>query len=308
MNPGRGLAALAGLLFLLPMLAVAAASEGPRDPAGLLPPPYARLVTYDRDTAAQERVFMQARLERAERDFRGPGAVRSDATLETVVYRFPEGTRPADLVRHYGDQIAGEPEFQCDGRDCGRSNEWANQLFGSPLLYGPDARQSYAAWVTEGKQVAVYAIERGNRRVYASVRVLVPIGSDTAADRLRSQLINQGWVVIPDVVPAADGTLSPSALAASQQFASVVRGLEFWVVCHLYADDPVAALLRASAACASRVAERLSADGTAPRVFGAGPLLPRGATVGNRIELVIPESMRDAATGASSSAARPDAR
>lgn len=307
MSLGRVRAALAGLLWFVPVFAVAAVSVEPRDPAGLLPPSYARLVAYDREAGAQERVFMRGRLERAARDFRGPGAVRSDATLESAVYRFPEGTRPVDLIRHYGDQIDVEPLFQCDGRDCGRSNEWANQLFGSPLLYGPDARQSYAAWLTEGKQISVYAIERGNRRVYATVRVLVPTGTDQAADQLRRQLINHGWVVIPDVVPAADGTLSPSSLAATQRFADVVRGLDFWVVCHLDAVDPVATLLRASAACASTVAENLSPDGAGPNVFGAGPLLPRTAALGNRVELVLPEAVRNSVPDASASSPDPAA-
>lgn len=305
----RVLQAVVWALTLQPLLplSVAAASTDPRDPADLLPPPHARRVTYDHDAALQARVFMQGRLERAERDFRGPAAVRSEASLESAVYRLPEGTRPTDLVQHYADQMPGDPAFRCDGRDCGRSNEWANQLLGSALLYGPDGRQSYAAWVTEGRQISVYAIERGNRRVYVNVRVLVPGASDSAAARVRGQLMNQGWVMVPEVVPDPDGNLSAPDLAASQRFAQALGGLEFWVVCHLYSAEPVTKLLRVSAACASRVAEQLTTAEHTPGAFGAGPLMPRTTPNRNRIELVLTKTISDRALEASASSPGRDA-
>lgn len=61
--------------------------------------------------------------------------------------------------------------FQCEGRDCGRSNVWANQIFGQATLYGRDADQDYlvAASRQAGgtvKLFVLYTVTRGNQRDY----------------------------------------------------------------------------------------------------------------------------------------------
>ncbi|MGO1460978.1 MAG: DUF4892 domain-containing protein [Marinobacter sp.] len=67
--------------------------------------------------------------------------------------------------------------FECSGVRCGRSNVWANQVFGQSVLYGRDATQDYlvaggiaedgSRWLT-----SVYTVTRGNLREYVWVEHL----------------------------------------------------------------------------------------------------------------------------------------
>ncbi|MGO1501811.1 MAG: DUF4892 domain-containing protein [Marinobacter sp.] len=75
-----------------------------------------------------------------------------------------------ELLRERGAQVL----FECSGIRCGRSNVWANQIFGQSVLYGRDATQDYlvagvvaddgSRWLT-----SVYTVTRGNLREYVWV-------------------------------------------------------------------------------------------------------------------------------------------
>jgi len=60
--------------------------------------------------------------------------------------------------------------YQCHGRSCGSSNQWANQVFHQSRLYGLDNQQSYAALKQDTLKgpnyYALYSTERGNKKVY----------------------------------------------------------------------------------------------------------------------------------------------
>lgn len=72
--------------------------------------------------------------------------------------------------------LSGRVLFDCQGQECGRSNVWANQIFGQATLYGRDSEQDYlAALVTDGQTrqlVLVYTVTRGNLREYVWVEQL----------------------------------------------------------------------------------------------------------------------------------------
>lgn len=77
------------------------------------------------------------------------------------------------LLRDRGAQVL----FECSGIRCGRSNVWANQIFGQSVLYGRDATQDYlvagvvaddgSRWLT-----SVYTVTRGNLREYVWIEHL----------------------------------------------------------------------------------------------------------------------------------------
>ncbi len=92
--------------------------------------------------------------------------------------------------------------FECSGIGCGRSNVWANQIFGQRVLYGRDATQDYlvagnmesdgSRWLT-----LVYTVTRGNLREYVWIEhlavepgAMVP-GLGSVNNRIR------GPVVVP---------------------------------------------------------------------------------------------------------------
>ena len=66
--------------------------------------------------------------------------------------------------------------YQCYGRTCGSSNQWANQVFKQSRLYGLDSQQSYAALKQIGKTglnyYAVYSTQRGNKKVYFHLEMI----------------------------------------------------------------------------------------------------------------------------------------
>ena len=298
----RWLAACAlGLGSLLSMVALAAGSDisGSRDPLGIERFPRSWIVDYQRDDEVRPREFVMGRVERLRQDVRINDFLRVDATQESAIYRIPDGVPVSEVAAHFLSVLEGGVLYRCSGRDCGRSNEWANQIYGKAILYGPDGNQSYIAWEWQRRLISVYIIERGNKRIYAYVQVFDPADDaviDANALVLR-RLTGQGWTVIDGIHPAADGSL-PAAAAdilggLSAQLAEL-RGAVPYLVCHLYGPMPVDELLAASTRCAEAGVALLAAAGDQRRPivalpFGAGPLLPRGAMPVPRLELVVPD-------------------
>lgn len=294
-------AALVLLAFLsLPVLAAETDSPGSRDPFGVARYPRSWIVDYQRDDELRPREFVTSRVDRIRRDLRVPGLLRVDGTLEAVTYRMPDGATVSDVVAHYAEALGSDVVFRCRGRGCGRSNDWANQVFNQAILYGPDPNQVYVAREWQGRLVALYAIERGNQRVYAHLRYVEPEGgAGLAPNALLVQRLNErGWAVVDGVEPAPDGSLDAAArellagLAGSlEQFA----GQPVFVVCHLYGAVSAEPLLAESRRCAETSVEAIAAgagdaEGGVLRLqaFGAGALLPRSNLVRARLEIVLP--------------------
>jgi hypothetical protein len=75
-----------------------------------------------------------------------------------------------------------EQLYQCEGRRCGRSVEWANTVFGQRLLYGSDNAQRYTAHRVSAEaqeyRVAIYSIVRPPGRHFLHADILRIGGSD----------------------------------------------------------------------------------------------------------------------------------
>jgi hypothetical protein len=284
------------LVVALPSFGAELDAADSRDPAGIERFPRSWIVDYARDAENRPRQLVVDRLERLRGRHREDAILRFDATLESALYRIPDGTPVADVAAHFRAGVQDGLLYRCSGRDCGRSNDWANQIFGKAILYGPDGRQEYLAWEAQGRLFAVYIIERGNKRIYANVQVFDPVDDAvTGANTLLVQrLVGQGWAVIDGVVPAADGRLPGGAtavLAAVARELGDLAGGELALVCHLYHSARSPDELRAaSQQCADRGVTLLGEAGlpgtVKVRAFGAGPFAPRGASPVARLELV----------------------
>lgn len=297
--------ALGGLLLLaLGGAALGAADRedvaGSRDPDGIERFPQAWIIAYQRDDAVAPRSLITGRVDRIRRELRVDDQIEVDGTLESVIYQMPEGTPVADVEAHYRERLDGQVLFRCSGRACGRSNDWANQVFGEWILYGPDRNQRYLAMEWQGRLVSLYVIERGNRRVYAQLQVLEPQDGAAAepAPLLARTLAERGWAVIDGIEPEPDGSLSAGAREVLAQVPGRLGPLaveRLYVVCHVGdSGGDVAAKLAASQRCAESAREALreaaaAEGGAGPRFegFGAGPLLPRSRHPGSRLELVL---------------------
>lgn len=115
------------------------------------------------------------------------GTLRMDARLQvrgelaSFTWELPTDRSAADTfkatrlaLRGKGNQVL----FWCEGRECGESNLWANDILTNTRLLGSDDQQAFLLMRQEAGQhdtlVAVYCVMRGNRRVALHVERLAP--------------------------------------------------------------------------------------------------------------------------------------
>jgi len=98
--------------------------------------------------------------------------------LQRITWQVKEGFTAEEGYEFMTGQLEGEAEllFECDGRSCGSSAQWAAIVFERRELYGHDERQRYSAWRLQREDgtwwVVLYAVDRANRRHYLHVDLL----------------------------------------------------------------------------------------------------------------------------------------
>ena len=252
--------------------------------------------------------FVTGRVERSRRERRIDRSARVAANVRRVTYRTPPGTRLEDVVQHYRRALASMDEvFTCRGRDCGRSTVWANDVFLVKELVAPDPAQFYLAAAGDDELVAVYVVQRGNRRVYAHVEFARGNGIGALAhgrsrtrfaqnakhpfsNGIANALLQHRYTVLSDVVPDDAGGLDHAAREALDAAAAevAVLGRKVFVVCHFGGEAGAEAAVAQSLHCAQAAAARLRAGGVDAVPFGAGPMMPRRGVPHRRVELVVP--------------------
>ncbi len=148
--------------------------SGASDYPGLQRFPGAYIVQYKTRTDPDYR-FITGGLEKINGLIVSESERRLSGQLTKITYRIPEGHSPEEAFRQMLSQIetAGfKANFQCASRDCGSSNMWANAVFRYSRLYGVDSTQHYAAFSNGNRYLALYAVKRGNKRVYLQLEVL----------------------------------------------------------------------------------------------------------------------------------------
>lgn len=144
------------------------------------------LIDYSLALGSVEKVNGVERLEREE---------RLTGYLKRISYRVPDGNTTRTVFNDFKEQLDklnAEMLFTCQGRGCGSSNYWANDVFGFSQLYGVERSQYYMAARLPGVTVVIYVTERGNRRVYAHIDL---IETDAAA-RMVAAIKGNGFVEV----------------------------------------------------------------------------------------------------------------
>lgn len=237
---------------------------------------------------------------------------RFQGALRRITYEIPAGFTGQEVYNHFRNQLlAGEQRelFACQGRGCGSSNYWANDVFDNRILYGPEATQFYMAstyeGMVEGQAVlgysALYVVTRGNRRMYAHLDFLELPAAQAAAQRMSVvsgpdamglRLEQDGAVSVPGLSFSEDDRLlEDDGIQLVQELMQSQGLLQVFVVGHLQGDGAADQLVERSRLRAEQVVARLVEAGVSAdrlQAQGIGPLAPycRPGPCSQRIELV----------------------
>ncbi|MDC0661885.1 DUF4892 domain-containing protein [Marinobacter sp. SS21] len=188
--------------------------------------------------------------------------------------------------------------FECSGRACGRSNVWANQIFGQAILYGRDANQDYlAAVVQQGETnylILVYTVTRGNYREYAWTEQL-ELGANAVVPGLGGA---NGRVRGPLIVPWTGGFTYRFEWDATDRRRlnewAASSGADVVIISHstIKSDESLAESMQRATNAAEAMSALLQKSGISleqQRQVIAGPTIPSDdpARAGDRVELVV---------------------
>ena len=102
--------------------------------------------------------------------------------LQSTTWQIADGFTAEEGFDWYRQQMpaAAELLFECKGRSCGSSAQWADRVFGERVLYGHDERQHYAVWRLQDQSTSwtlvLYAVDRANRRHFLRMDTLKTSG------------------------------------------------------------------------------------------------------------------------------------
>ncbi|MBA4501910.1 DUF4892 domain-containing protein [Marinobacterium marinum] len=217
------------------------------------------------------------------------GLIRSDreqrlqAQLSRTTWQLPSGYAPEAGFNYLREQFLSrdaEVLFECAGRQCGSSNLWANDVFGQSRLYGVDNSQFYAALVLPQAHVAIYAVRRGNGRVYLHLDVLEH--EEATLAELSVRLRQQGYVELPDWPDSPDRSVK-----ALLDLQTAFPTREMWLVVHWRGED-LDLSVRQSEEAARRLLRLLTDKGGDAKNIkgrGVGALVPR--VLGGRSQVAV---------------------
>lgn len=211
--------------------------------------------------------------------------------LYRLSYQLPDGHSAPEAHEFYLRQLQSNTEeelFDCEGRDCGSSNYWANQIFGVKELYGLDGSQRYTALrlSMSGEPViaAIYSIERANRRSYVHIDWLKQeVSSGTQVKP--AEMLRSGQAV---TLLRQKGGWDRKTLGSIAGLLEREPDLQLYVVGHAYGGASLETMLNDSVDYAKEVVAILQQSGVPSSrlgVHGVGPLAP-GLHAVDRVVLV----------------------
>lgn len=219
--------------------------------------------------------------------------------LERKTYEFNRQVSTNDAWDMLMAQFSGasvKELFACDGLDCGSSNAWANKVFEIKQLYGLDQSQRYRALGFDdvpGKFLALYFVQRGNRRVYAQVDIITTDATLTVSpsgSTIATVIQQQGYYVVQTDVSAQSVTFRQEELDALVQALRKKPFIQYYLVGHAYSESAVESNTERGRSYAKKLADELIGRGVKPRrlqVTSVGNLAPRARLAKARVELVV---------------------
>ena len=207
------------------------------------------------------------------------------------------GQEAKDYLQEQFELAGFAQEFACQGRACGSSNDWANDVFGNRLLYGPSQNQFFMTYhgrsAADDFYVMAYIITRGNRKVYTYLEVIeTSVGSDSQRG-LDDTLTLTGFAVLENLLFDED-TLRPDQASIKELVSVLSENPSFmvYIVAHLNDEESLAQLESRSQRRAESIIANLIESGIAQSRLlarGVGPLSPGCSeeVCRNRVEVIL---------------------
>lgn len=174
---------LCGAVALVPVLALTVAAvlaqEAPGDLLRRLDDfPHAQQVSFA-DQAVIDHEIGLGNIKKIRGAWQFKQSERLSGQLTRYTWQIVDGFTSAEVM----DELVGMAEaregaalrFQCEGRACGSSAQWANRVFGQRILYGREDLQRYRVYALEedpGYRLVIYSAARTADRQYLHVELL----------------------------------------------------------------------------------------------------------------------------------------
>ncbi len=233
--------------------------------------------------------------------------LRVDAKVRSWLWQIPVGISSEQAFAQIKSQVdkSASALFECEGRSCGLSNDYANQVFQQAILYGRDSDQYYWLGLEQAKAGSqkktlwlVYSIQRSNKRVYVYVeRIDLPSSQAGLFDEYvkkgdQQTLFKQGYLSVAQL-PTEQAILSSDQIEWLKQVLHDNPNKKFALVVHRYGGQDQQRLLEESSQQAQGLLDQLAQAGAFIKNIyshGAGAMLPRSGAV-DRIELVMLDTL-----------------
>lgn len=186
-----------GVSLALIFVSSANAVEAPELPDDLKVFPLAKVDRLKQEGVVDYR-FVLGSVVKIDRRVRTDSELRLSGKLDQISWEIPGYHQPEEAFSYFRSQLVekgGQLLYECKGRECGASNIWSNDIFSNSTLYGRDESQRYLAALLNGNHYAIYAVRRGNQRVYFHMDLL---RSDRDSEQAwNTPLESQGYAVLP---------------------------------------------------------------------------------------------------------------
>lgn len=307
-----------GLLILALLSATAHAQSAGEQTAGADHPllirfPDSEIVEYDRTNELNHQLVLGT-LQRTRGEVVPESAERLKGRVTRIVYAIPSDYQVSDVREFFAQQLRERGDsilFSCEGRACGSSNYWANDIFKRRILYGPERNQYYLAArsntaLENDPFFALYLITRANKRLYAYVEIIeseIAVAPQALVNEglLAATLREKGSVVLPlvqfTIAGGADEELAdPSALDYLVRLLRIDPEIRVYLVSHLSAPERSLESLLEQSENRARLIKAVLLEkgivGARIEAAGVGPLAPSCALsdCSDRIELVLIQS------------------
>lgn len=248
------------------LLAVAASGAGAAEGLAIEPFPRAEVARERVQQASEHRVVI-GNIRRINNQVRAERELQVVGELIRVSWRIPAGHSAREALGYAVEQLQQHPHttlFFCEGRECGSSSLWANQVLDYSRLYGPEDNQLYLALRLDDQPqrfISLYAITRGNQQVYLHMDQLTP-------EQPVTEVLYPTAATLGKILNAENELLLPDASVGDDEQAAA------WL-------DLVTRMLR------SDIRLRVQVDGARAPEFVEG-LVERGIS-GQRLEIGKPE-------------------